>query len=289
MTEGRLDRAGRLSERTDCRARAGEPHPRRRTPDRDGRVGYLATQVFTIAVYLFLARLITPTEMGDSPQVPWSYSTPCLKGDARRAHPAPGCVEEAAATAMIATITAGVVFALAGLAVSPLIGLFFDSRTVGLPRPRCPGSSSSGSSAVVPEALLQRRFSFLLDSSRTRRRSWRRRDRDSRSRERLGVWALVAERLAGVVTQPAAAWVLVRWRPDLHQAPSPSGGTDRLRKAHHRRRPGPCRHVPFRRRSSWAGTSSTQRFVSFQVHVCRIAQRPLAALVSSVTYVVFPA
>ena len=68
-------------------------------------------------------------------------------------------IDEAASTAVVATALGGVASRLIALAASPLIGLFFDSDDRGDPPP------ISGllllRTLVVPEALLQRRFSFL--------------------------------------------------------------------------------------------------------------------------------
>ena len=253
--------------------------------------GYLATQLLTIAAYLVLARLITPTEMGEFAAgslvvigALFAESGMLAALIHRRDH-----VEEAAATAVIATITAGVVFTLAGLAVSPLIGLFFDSRDVGLVAAALSGYVLVRQAAVVPEALLQRRFSFL-----------RRLVAEPASvvafgvtaittaAYGLGVWALVAGTYAGVVTQAVAAWALVRWRPDLRLASF----------ALWRELVGYGRHITVaglvRVATSETGTIFVGRFLGpatlgqFQ-YTYRIAQRPLAALVSSVTYVVFPA
>lgn len=253
--------------------------------------GYLATQVLTIAAYLVLARLITPTEVGEFAAgslivigALFAESGMLAALIHRRDR-----VEEAAATAVIATITAGVIFALVGLAVSPLIGLFFDSRTVGLVAATLSGYVLVRQAAVVPEALLQRRFSFL-----------RRLVAEPASvvafgvtaittaAYGLGVWALVAGTYAAVVTQAAAAWALVGWRPDLRLASF----------ALWRELVGYGRHITVaglvRVATSETGTIFVGRFLGsatlgqFQ-YTYRIAQRPLAALVSSVTYVVFPA
>jgi O-antigen/teichoic acid export membrane protein len=253
--------------------------------------GYLATQLLTIAAYLVLARLVTPTEMGVFAAgslvvigALFAESGMLAALIHRRDR-----VEEAAATAVIATITAGFAFALAGLAVSPLIGLFFDSRDVGLVAAALSGYVLVRQAAVVPEALLQRRFSFL-----------RRLVAEPASvvafgatailgaASGLGVWALVAGTYAAVVTQAAAAWALVRWRPDLRRA-SFALWRELVGYGKHITAAGLVRVV-----TSETGTIFVGRFLGAatlgQFHYTyRIAQRPLAALVSSVTYVVFPA
>ena len=253
--------------------------------------GYLATQALTIAAYLVLARLVTPTEMGE-----FAAGSLIMIGALfaeggmlaaliqRRDR-----VDEAANTAVIATIAAGFAFALLGLAVSPLIGLFFDSREIAFVAAAMSGWIVIRQAAVVPEALLQRRFSFLrrlvtepasavafaVTAISGAAYGW-------------GVWALVAGSYAAVVTQAGAAWVLVRWQPHLRRASF----------ALWRELVGYGKHITaaglVRNGTSEAGTVLVGRVLGaaplgqFQ-YGYRIAQRPLAALVSSVTYVVFPA
>jgi O-antigen/teichoic acid export membrane protein len=253
--------------------------------------GYLATQALTIAAYLALARLITPTEMGE-----FAAGSLVMLGALfaeggmlaaliqRRDR-----IEEAAATAVIATIAAGVAFSLLGLAFAPLIGLFFESRDIGLVAAAMSGFVLVRQAAVVPEALLQRRFSFL-----------RRLVTEPLSvvafgvvaitgaAYGMGVWALVAGTYAAVATQAAAAWALVRWRPDLRLA-SYGLWRELVGYGKHITAAGFVRHA-----TSETGTVFVGRFLGaaplgqFQ-YAYRIAQRPLAALISSVTYVVFPA
>ena len=253
--------------------------------------GYLLTQLLTVVAYLVLARLITPTEMGQfaAGSLVMVGALLAESGMSAALIQRPDRVEEAAATAVLATVAAGAAFALAALAASPLIGLFFDSREIGLVAAALSPWVLVRQAAVVPEALLQRRFSFL-----------RRLVSEPASvvafgvtavvaaAGGLGVWALVAGAYAAVVTQVAAAWVLARWRPDLRLASF----------ALWRELVGYGRHITgaglVRVATSETGTVFVGRYLGaatlgqFQ-YTYRIAQRPLAALVSSVTYVVFPA
>jgi O-antigen/teichoic acid export membrane protein len=253
--------------------------------------GYLGTQALTIASYLALARLVTPTDMGEFAAgslvtigALFAESGMLAALIHRRDR-----VDEAAATAVVATLAAGVLFMFLGLAAAPLIGLFFGSREIGLVAAALSGYVLVRQAAVVPEALLQRRFSFL-----------RRLVTEPASvvafgvtaivaaAYDLGVWALVAGTYAAVVTQAAGAWALVRWRPNLRRA---SFGLWRelVGYGKHVTAAGLVRHG-----TSETGTIFVGRFLGtaplgqFQ-YAYRVAQRPLAALVSSVTYVVFPA
>ena len=138
--------------------------------------GYLLTQLLTVISYLVLARLITPTEMGEfaAGSLVMIAALFAESGMLAALIQRPDRIEEAAATAVIATMAAGVAFAVAGLAASPLIGLFFDSRESGSLRRRCrPGSSSDR-----PRSCRKRYFS---DGSRSCGGSSRSRPRSSPS------------------------------------------------------------------------------------------------------------
>jgi PST family polysaccharide transporter len=253
--------------------------------------GYLGTQALTISAYLVLARLITPTEMGvfAAGSLVMIGALFAESGMLAALIQRRDRIEDAAATAVIATITAGFAFALAGLAASPLIGLFFDSRDVGLVAAALSGYVLIRQAAVVPEALLQRRFSFL-----------RRLVAEPASALAfgataivgaaggLGVWALVAGSYAAVVTQAAAAWALVRWRPDLRRA-SFALWRELVGYGKHITAAGLVRVVTSEIGTIFVGRSLGAATLGQFHYMYRIAQRPLAALIASVTYVVFPA
>lgn len=254
--------------------------------------GYLATQVLTIAVYLVLARLLTPTEFGTFAAGSLFASVGTLFAESgmlaaliqRRDQ-----VDEAANTALVATVAAGFGLALLGLAISPLIGLLFSSHEIALVAAAMSGSIVLSEAAVVPKALLQRRFSFV-----------RRLVSDpaavvafavtaiTGAAYGMGVWALVAGTYAAVSTQAVAAWGLVGWRPRLRLASFPLW----------RELASYGKHITaadlVRRVTSESGTIFVGRFVGvaplgqYQL-AYRIAQRPFGALVNSVTYVLFPA
>ena len=70
-------------------------------------------------------------------------------------------LDEAASTATVATFAAGVGLAPLALGLSPLVGLYFHSREVGVVAAALSGVLFVNASSVVPDALLRRRFSFL--------------------------------------------------------------------------------------------------------------------------------
>ncbi len=127
----------------------------------------------------------------------------------------PDRIEEAASTATVSTAVAGLVSRLVALAVSPLIGLIFDSDRVGEVAAVTAGLLLLHPFQVVPEALLQRRFSFL-----------RRVDRRAAGVIAFGATAVyfcadghgrlgARHRLLmpGRWSRSALSWGLARWRP----------------------------------------------------------------------------
>jgi PST family polysaccharide transporter len=128
-------------------------------------------------------------------------------------------VEEAANTAVLSTALGGILFSLVALAASPLIGILFDSDRIGALAAAMSGLLLLRSLQVVPEALMQRRFSFL-----------RRMVVEPvqviafgvaaviAASDGLGPWALVIGFYASAVTDVLLSWILVRWRPRPGQA-----------------------------------------------------------------------
>ena len=70
-------------------------------------------------------------------------------------------LEEAAATAVLSTFFTGAALALIALALSPLVGLYFDTREIGLLAAALSGVLFVNAAGVVPDALMRRRFSFV--------------------------------------------------------------------------------------------------------------------------------
>jgi O-antigen/teichoic acid export membrane protein len=254
--------------------------------------GYLVTQALTLAVYLVLARLVTPGEFG-------TFAAGALYAGIGTLFAQSGMLsaliqrrdrlDEAANTALVATVGAGIAFSLLGLALSPLIGRFFGSHDVTLVAAAMSGFIALRQTTTVPNALLQRRFSFVrrvisepaavvaFGATAITGASYG-----------LGVWALVAGTYAAVTTQVVASWALVRWRPRPGRA---SFALWRELVAY-------GKHITaadlVRRVTSESGALFTGRFLGIgplgQYQLAyRIAARPFAALVNSVTFVLFPA
>jgi O-antigen/teichoic acid export membrane protein len=182
-------------------------------------LGNLVTLVITFASYVVLARLASPevfgtlaagwTIVGASSFVVESGMSSALIQRQDR-------LEEAAATATVATFGAGIGLALLALALAPVVGLFFHSHEVGLVAAALSGMLFMNAATVVPDALLRRRFSFL------RRGVVDPIDAFSYGivgatllALGLGVWGLVIATYVAGFVRITAVWLFVRWVPNL--------------------------------------------------------------------------
>lgn len=181
--------------------------------------GFILFQALTLVAYLILARLATPAEFGQFAAAAILVNVGLLFTESgmmaavvhRRDR-----IDEAASTATAATALAGLGFALGALAVSPLIGKVFHDPEIGTLAAGMSGLLFLRSLQVVPEALLQRRFSFL-----------RRMVVEPAQVTAFGIvsiilvsngagaWGLVAGYYASAITDVLLSWILVGWRPRL--------------------------------------------------------------------------
>jgi O-antigen/teichoic acid export membrane protein len=185
-------------------------------------LGYGLTQALTLGFFLALARLATPADFGE-------FAAAAILVNAGGLFTESGMmaalihrrdrIDEAASTAAISTVLGGLAFGLVALAASPLIGAFFDSDRVATLAAASSGLILVRSIRIVPEALLQRRFSF-----------WRRMLIEPAqvigfgiaaviaAANGLGPWALVIGYYAGAVIDSALSWALLTWRPKFRLA-----------------------------------------------------------------------
>jgi PST family polysaccharide transporter len=254
--------------------------------------GHLLTQTLTLASYLVLARLTTPTEFGKFVAGSIFIGVGSLfaeSGMAAALIHRRDRVQEAASTAFVATVLAGVAIAATALLLSPLIGWFFHSREVGLVAAALSGYFVLRQTIVVPDALMQRRFSFirrgLVEPAAIAAFGV---TASIACANGSGVWGLVLGTYASVLVQVLLSWLLARWRPNFRLV---SVGT-------WRELVGFGRHVVagelVRRIGAEIGTVVVGRFLSTgslgnYYYAQRVAARPLAALVDSTSYVLFPA
>jgi PST family polysaccharide transporter len=254
--------------------------------------GYVLSQMLTIVSYLALARLVTPTDFGQFAAGSLLLGLGALLAEGgmlaaliqRRDR-----LEEAASTAFFATVAAGFMFGGLALALSPLIGLFFGSREIALVAAAMSGWIVIRETAVVPNALLQRRFSFV-----------RRLVSEPASAVAFGVtaivlaayglgaWALVAGTYMAVVVQAAIPWALVHWRPEWSRA-SFQLWRELVAYGKHITAADVVRRVTSESGTIFVGRALGVAPLGQYQFAYRIAQRPFAALVNSVTFVLFPA
>jgi O-antigen/teichoic acid export membrane protein len=188
-------------------------------------LGWAGGQIMNLAIYVVLARLATPAEFGQLAAGSILVLTGGLfagSGMTAALIHRRDRVEEAANTALVATILAGVGLSLVVLAASPLVGLFFGSHVVTTVAAATAGWVLLRAATSVPDALMQRRFSILrrvivepvgivvfgVVSIVTLTLG-------------MGVWGLVLGNTAQLLTMAVAAFALARWRPRLRLASFP--------------------------------------------------------------------
>ena len=254
--------------------------------------GFVLARGITLAAYIVLARLITPAELGYFAAGSILVGIAGLfaeSGMAAAVIHRRDRLDEAAATATVATVAAGIVIGLVALATAPLIGHIFDSSTVAAVATAMAGVLFLFTARVVPNALLQRRFSFLrrLVVQPAAALVFGAAAIISTS-QGSGVWGLVIGLYASAVVDFVLSWALVQWRPRLSLV---SFRMWRELVAYGRhvlagtavRRIGD--QVPVVAAGSFIGAATLGQFQ----YANRIVSTPFALLVAGVSYVVFPA
>jgi len=179
--------------------------------------GLVVSQGMNFAFYLVLARLASPEDFGIMAAALIVVGAAILfaeSGLISALIQREGDVEEAANTALVATVLAGIALGLVSLAVSPLVGAFFDSREITQAAAAMSGFLVLRAAALVPDGLMRRRFSFA-----------RRLVVEPGAVIAFGVvaitlcaqgygfWGLVIGQYASVLAQLVLSWALARWRP----------------------------------------------------------------------------
>lgn len=181
--------------------------------------GFAFAQAVNLGFYVALARLLDPSEFGvyAAATVLLGFAYMLTEGGMASAviHRRDR-VEEAQSTAVVALWASGAVLSLLALAVSPLIGLIFDSSQVTAIAAVMSGTIFVTTSAAIPEAILQRRFSFLkrlviepvqvvvFGTAAV-----------IAAVNDLGPWSLVIGQYAGFTVSAVLSWALARWRPNF--------------------------------------------------------------------------
>jgi O-antigen/teichoic acid export membrane protein len=254
--------------------------------------GFGLTQVLSLGFALVLARVAAPRDFGEFAAgsilvgigVLFSESGMLAAVIQRRDR-----LEEAANTALVSTMLAGVGLGLLALALSPLIGVIFDSERIGFVAAALSGVVLLSSMQVVPNALMQRRFAFV-----------RRVVIDPLGiiafgvtatvacASGLAVWGLVLGSYAALLVQAVSCWSFARWRPSPRLA---SFAMWRELNVFSKFVVGS--ELVVRARviletvllGRFVGTSGLGQYT----YAMRIAGQPLWALVSAASYVLYPA
>jgi O-antigen/teichoic acid export membrane protein len=179
--------------------------------------GYALEQGLTIAAAIALAHLVTPKEFGiyGSATILLGYAAMFADSGLQSAViQRRDQVPEAASTAFAANVVSGLALALGAGALAPVLGLFFHDSTITWVGAAMAGTVALNSLMLVPDALLQRNFSFV------------RRLFVSPSAALthgivagvlaglgFGVWSLVIGRYGAIVVELIVIWALVGWRP----------------------------------------------------------------------------
>lgn len=182
----------------------------------------LASQLIALVFYIAMARLTTPAVFGAFAAASIVVGFTGLFAESgmqsaliqRRNR-----LEEAAATAVLATLAVGAALALISLAAAGLVGLYFHSREIGVVAAALSGVLLLNAVPHVPAALMQRRFHTL-----------RRTILEPIAAGTygvvttvglaagLGIWGFVAGAYAMAFVRAVLTWVLARWRPDFGKA-----------------------------------------------------------------------
>jgi O-antigen/teichoic acid export membrane protein len=184
--------------------------------------GLILTQALNLGIYVILARLASPTTFGTfaaasifvtiGEHISESGLTAALIHRRDR-------LEDALSTAFVAALVGGALFTLISAGLAPLAGLYFHSREIALLAISMSAIHLFHAAAVVPDAILARRFSFV-----------RRLVVDPSAMvalgvvstialaEGLGAWGLMLGLYAYGLVRLALTWSFVSWRPTLRRA-----------------------------------------------------------------------
>jgi PST family polysaccharide transporter len=179
--------------------------------------GYAATQVISLVTYVILARLLSPAEFGVFAAGSLVTGIGMLFAESgmlaalvtRRES-----LEQAADTAFVWGVVSGVALSLLSLALAPLVGIVFRSRPAAEVSAALSGVLFLRALGVVPDALLQRRMSFLrrviIDPLSVLAFAGAAVGASSGG---AGVWALVIGTYASMTVRTAGLWLFLRRRP----------------------------------------------------------------------------
>lgn len=196
------------------------PESLRRTTFRGAKLGfagYVLSNAITFGAYIVLARLITPSDFGRYAAASVLVGIGALfaeSGMMSAIIQRSDRVQEAAATAFYALLVSGVLLTLVTAALAPALGAFFATSNITGLAAALSGLMLLRALTIVPDALLQRRFSFArrvavdpLGAAMFAAASI------TACANGAGPWGLVAGAYASMLAQVTFAWAFARFRP----------------------------------------------------------------------------
>lgn len=181
--------------------------------------GFAFTQLLTLASYLVLARLVSPSTFGTVAAATILLSTGVMFAESGMSAALiqwRGDIESAAASALVATVVGGVILGVVAAISAPLIGLVFASHEVTVLAVASAGIIVIHAFALVPNALMQRNLSFarrvIVEPAAALAFGGAAIGACSVG---LGAWGLLLGSYASATVLAILSWTLVRWRPRL--------------------------------------------------------------------------
>jgi O-antigen/teichoic acid export membrane protein len=179
--------------------------------------GYVLSRGILFFLYVVLARLVTPADFGRYAAASVIVGIGTLfteSGMMSALIQRPDRIEEAASTAFYSLLIGGVLLSAAALALAPVLGAFFSTEHVTALAAVLSAGMLLRALAVVPDALLQRRFSYArrvavdpLGAVAFASASI------ITCANGAGAWGLVAGSYASLLVQVSSAWWFARFRP----------------------------------------------------------------------------
>jgi O-antigen/teichoic acid export membrane protein len=254
--------------------------------------GWVFSQVLNLAIYLVLARLASPEEFGQLAAGAILVAVGGLfanSGMTAALIQRSDRLEEAANTALVSTLLAGFGLSLVALAAAPLVGVLFDSREVAWVAAAASTWIFLRTATAVPDALMQRRFSFLrrlvvepigvvvfgATAIVTLAAG-------------LGVWGLVIGNTAQRLAMLVASWGLARWRPQPRLA-SLDLWREMISYGRHVITGEIIRKVGGQVQTALIGRFLGTAPLGQYTYAQRIAQKPHGLVVNAAGFVLFPA
>ncbi len=185
-------------------------------------IGYAVSTGILFVTYLVLARLVSPTDFGRYAAGGVIVGVGSLfaeSGMQAALINRKDRLEESASTAFFALLISGSLLTLGALAISPLIGLYYHQPQVEAIAAAMSGWLFLKAATIVPDSLLQKRFSFLrrvaVDPAGSVAYAAA---AIPLAAAGAGAWALVGGSYAASLLQLALAWWFARFVPRLRLA-----------------------------------------------------------------------